>query len=363
MPLLPDAITLGASTFEVYIPSCIGATCTSKKDRNTIYWMLYPVKWYKQGWQDRRHRLMDRWIDKNTHLEMSRSGDILYSKALNSFWVGRYVYGDDHGRHTGVGVHTLRNRIRTVDPAILPQLQEFLVPPDPAELAKAATVSPVERLLRERLEQVTAERTRVQQTLGTALRQFEAHQDRILDDVGEDEVEHQLRLIHALPEVVRVGTDGRNLIVDTDHIYIRSGGTDYHIGQCRLSLPIQTGRGNLPVGAVRVSNLTHSANRRPRGHHHPHVHTAGEPCLGEIRGTMTTFQQNFMLLEMVQAMLVYLKSVNVRDTYGATITGWPTTAGLNVVEDTLVIREKPKPEVKQPASWYSDALGYFRWDR
>jgi len=349
MPYLDESIDIELKTYRIY-NNPWGLGTTKQRKANTIFWMLYPVNWSGQRNELRRFYLMDKWIEQNPLF--IRNGDILYHTELNSFWVGKFHY-----QQARVNMPFNAN--------ITTALRAMLGPTDLNDIANVNR-SPLEKQLRAQLAAIEKELRSKSNSLQSSLALFQKHQDELLNDVEDEDIMEQLKLIYELPDVVGVSADGVNLIVDTDHFYVKALGVMHHIGQCRISIPIPSqvrspGANHRFVGDVRVSNLTHNASLRPNGHHHPHVSSDGRPCLGEIASTMASFQKQFMLLEMVQMMLIYLKSVNTNDSWGRQVEGWPRADGYAPPCGELVLPADVAAVAKPDVPWYTSALKFVTW--
>ena len=112
--------------------------------------------------------------------------------------------------------------------------------------------------------------------------------------------------------VSKLWVDGQKVCFQTDSIEILNRDVRYDIGVYNVSIDIVS-------GAI----LFHNQTRTVDGYHHPHVFSNGNACLGEIASVVPQLVSDFMLVELVNVLLHYLRSVNDQDSAGRNIVNWP----------------------------------------
>ena len=125
---------------------------------------------------------------------------------------------------------------------------------------------------------------------------------------------------------VRLDVDEEVLKVFTDDLFVLDEDHDewHHLGKFRIDL---TASGNL-----RYANMTRQVHA---GHHAPHVDSSGIACDGSFGEIVPPLAAANQYADIIFMAIAFLESVNMRDTYGATVVEWP------VVSEEVALGERP----------------------
>ena len=162
--------------------------------------------------------------------------------------------------------------------------------------------------LQRRIDELTAE-------MASSFRELRAV--RRLADVAPESVDIPgvLARVAQVNGVKRLWVDGERIMFETDHIQIVNRGITYDIGTFHVGIHVVSGE-------IKFRNL----DRQVNGYHHPHVFDNGNACLGEIAAAVPQMVSDFMLVELVNVLVRYLRSVNDQDVAGRHIVDWPKAA-------------------------------------
>ena len=175
-----------------------------------------------------------------------------------------------------------------------------------------AVQSAEHRRLQERAAQIRAEVAQLTQQLTGLLREQSAVSTLAATPVPTVDLATILQRTRAVDGVVSLSARGRSILLETFPITIRAGSDHYDIGEFTIAIDVVRGE-------ITFRNHT----RQVSGHHHPHIFGNGGACFGEISAVIPELISRFMLPELATVLVRFLRSVNLQDSAGRTITAWP----------------------------------------
>ncbi len=178
------------------------------------------------------------------------------------------------------------------------------------------------RKLKESRAKLNSGIEKCQEQLVRLLRELEKTQQQLGVVEGPDEASFsrfgdEFNGLMKHPDIVKIEINGKKILVYTQPIVINYQRVKYDIG--RFKIAINTlGK----EGGVKMLNLTRTIDE---GHHHPHVNSGGEPCLGNIKEVIPHLIAEHKYAAVASVCIQYLKSYERSDDYRpfTEIQNWP----------------------------------------
>lgn len=170
-----------------------------------------------------------------------------------------------------------------------------------------------------------------------------SRKDNDMNSVMNDKVWDEIRDLTNCDDVKSVKVSGRIVEVELDRQILETdfdgkiyGKRRYLIPSCRIKMIVGSTVYTPPL-VERIEGAyedTYPSGFWGNGQVHPHISFTGNACWGNVAGDILLALQSYELVEVVNWIKEFLRTVNVDDIAGAGLSRWPELGANNSIIDT-----------------------------